>query len=150
MEDLGLSRLEGTGDNEIHEHVVVDGVTEYLGAPLLHDDYRGLTAWIARHNKYSTWEAHLYLKLRAEPIGVGVREFVRLDPFRRKRILRRVWARVPGRPILRFFAWYVARRGFLDGRAGFVFCVLMSYYEFTVGLKIRELESTRAAEDGAR
>ncbi len=45
-----------------------------------------------------------------------------------------------GRPI-RFLVWYVARGGFLDGRPGFVFCVLMSYYEFIIGAKLRELES---------
>ena len=140
MEDLGLHELEGTGDNEIHEHVEVDGRVGFLTSPLLHEDYRGLTRWLDRHNAYATWEAELYRKFRREPIGVGPLGFLRLDPFRRKRVLRRVWVRLPGRPFLRFFIWYVLRRGFLDGRVGFVFCVLMSYYEFVIGAKLRELE----------
>ena len=70
---------------------------------------------------------------------------MRLDPARRKRVLRRIWVRLPFRPALRFFVWYVVRRGFLDGRAGFVFCVLMSYHEFIIGAKIRELERSLAA-----
>lgn len=143
MEDLGLHDLPGTGDNEIHEHVEVDGRVGFLSEPLLHDDYRGLTAWLDRHNRYTTWEAHLYRKLRAEPVGFGPSGFWRLDPFRRKRLLRRVWVRLPFRPAVRFFTWYVLRRGFLDGRAGFVFCVLMSYYEFIIGAKLRELDATR-------
>jgi glycosyltransferase involved in cell wall biosynthesis len=140
VEDLGLHDLSGTGDNEIHEHIVLEGKVGYLRSPLLHDDYRGLTAWLDRHNKYATWEAHLYRKLRKEPIGVGPIELLRLGPFERKRVLRRIWVRLPFRPALRFFVWYVLRRGFLDGRAGFVFCVLMSYYEFIIGAKLRELE----------
>jgi glycosyltransferase involved in cell wall biosynthesis len=140
MEDLELHDLPNTGDNEIHEHVTVAGATGYLRTPLRHDDYRGLTAWLDRHNKYATWEAHLYRKFRHEPIGVGPVGFLRLDPFRRKRVLRRVWVRLPFRPGIRFLVWYGGRRGFLDGREGFVFCVLMSWYEFIIGAKMRELE----------
>jgi glycosyltransferase involved in cell wall biosynthesis len=140
MEDLELHDLPGTGDNEIHEHFVVQGRTGYLRTPLRHDDYRGLTAWLDRHNRYATWEAHLYRKFRAEPLGVGPVGFLRLDAFRRKRVLRRLWVRLPFRAGIRFLVWYVGRRGFLDGRQGFVFCVLMSYYEFSIGAKLRELD----------
>ena len=145
VEDLGLSDLPGTGDNEIHEHIEVAGATGFLRAPLLHDDDRGLSAWLERHNKYATWEAHLYRKLRSEPVGVGAIGFFRLDAFRRKRVLRRVWVRLPGRPLLRFATWYFARRGFLDGRQGFIFCVLMAYYEFIIAAKMRELAVADAA-----
>ncbi len=139
FEDLGLHELPGTGDNEIHEHLIPVGRALFLREPFLHDDDRGLTAWLDRHNKYATWEAHLYRKLRGERIGTGPIGFFRLNPFQRKRVLRRVWVRLPFRPALRFFVWYVLRRGFLDGRPGFVFCVLMSYYEFIIGAKLREL-----------
>ena len=141
MEDLGLENLPGTGDNEIHEHFVTDGEAGFLRTPFLHDDYRGLTAWLERHNKYATWEAHVYRKFRSEPVAVGPLELLRLDAFRRKRVLRRVWARLPLRPLIRFFVWYVLRRGFLDGRPGFIFCVLMGYYEFIIGAKLKELEA---------
>jgi hypothetical protein len=146
FEDLGLYELSRTGDNEIHEHIVVDGRTAFLKTALLHEDYRGLTEWLERHNRYATWEAHLYRKFRSEPIGVGPVGFLRLDPVRRKRVLRRVWSRLPARPLLRLFVWYVLRRGFLDGRQGFVFCVLMSYYEFIIGEKLRELERRQSGD----
>ena len=148
MEDLQMADLPGTGDNEIHEHIEVAGTTAYLRAPLLHDDDRGLTAWLSRHNTYATWEAHVYRKFRNEPLGFGLPSFLRLDAFRRKRALRRIWVRLPGRPLLRFVTWYVARRGFLDGWQGFTFCVLMSYYEFTIGAKMCELR-TRDAQNVA-
>lgn len=148
MEDLQMNDLPGTGDNEIHEHIEVVGSAGFLRAPLLHDDDRGLTAWLDRHNKYATWEAHVYRKFRDEPIGIGPLSFLRLDAFRRKRVLRRIWVRLPGRPLMRFATWYIVRRGFLDGRQGFIFCVLMSYYEFIIGAKMREL-SSRAVQERA-
>jgi glycosyltransferase involved in cell wall biosynthesis len=140
FEDLGLHDLPGTGDMEVHEHVALRGRVGFLKTPLLHDDYRGLTPWLERHNRYATWEAHLYRKLRLEPVGVGPLALLRLDPLRRKRALRRIWVRLPFRSPLRFFVWYALRGGFLDGRPGFVFCVLMGYYEFVIGAKIWELE----------
>jgi glycosyltransferase involved in cell wall biosynthesis len=142
IEQLGLEAIPGLDrDSKVHEHVVVDGRRGFLRAPLLHDDYKGLTAWLDRHNGYSTWEAHLYRAFRREPIGVGPFGFLKLDAFQRKRVLRRIWVRLPFRTPLRFFIWYVARRGFLDGRPGFAFCVLMSYYEYIIGAKLRELDA---------
>lgn len=140
MEDLGLEGVPGTGDNEIHEHIRVEGRLGFLKQPLLHEDYRGIGPWIDRHNRYATWEAHLYLRFQREPIGVNPLQFIRLDPFRRKRVLRRVWVRMYARPLLRFIVWYFFRGGVLDGREGYIFCVLMAWYEFLIGLKVRELK----------
>ena len=44
---------------EVHERVLVDGVTGRLPTPLVHEDFKGLEAYIDRHNRYSTWEARL-------------------------------------------------------------------------------------------
>jgi glycosyltransferase involved in cell wall biosynthesis len=151
MEDLGLSDLPGTGDNEIHEHVVVDGSVGFLEHQLDHDDYRSLAAWLERHNRYSTWEAHLYRRFLHEPLGIGPLGFFQLDFLERKRVLRRLWVRLPLRAPLRFLIWYVGRGGFRDGRPGLVYSTLMGYYEFITGVKLRELEesSSSGALDGA-
>jgi hypothetical protein len=143
LEDLGLNELPGTGDNEIHEHFQLEGSIGFLQHPLMHKDYRGITAWVDRHNKYATWEAHMYRLLREEPIGISPWRFLRLDPFRRKRVLRRLWARTPARPPLRFFIWYLAKGGWRDGLVGLIFCSLMAFYELIINIKLRELESGR-------
>lgn len=139
IEDLGLHDLPGTGDNEIHEHFIIAGNTGFLTNPLLHNDYRGIGAWIERHNKYATWEAHLYRRWRTEPVGFR-RDCLR-DPVARNRMLRRIWVRLPGRPVLRLFIWLVGKRAIRDGSAGLVYCFLMGWYELIVGLKLRELEA---------
>lgn len=141
IENVGLNDLAGTGDNEIHEHFQVRGSIGFLSAPLLHNDFRGITAWIARHNKYATWEAHMYRQLREEPIGVRPWQLMNIDPFRRKRVLRRYWVRTPARPVLRFLIWYLGKGGWRDGRVGLIFCALMAFYEFMISLKLHELEA---------
>jgi len=41
---------------------------------------------------------------------------------------------------LKFLYLYVIKRGFLDGRSGFTYCVLQSIYEYMIALKMKELE----------
>jgi glycosyltransferase involved in cell wall biosynthesis len=132
-----------TGDNEVHEHVIVSGRVSYLHAPLLHEDLRPIRAWIDNHNRYSDWEAQVYVQMRREPLQFTA--FLRSEPVWRKRMLKRLWVRLPFRPILRFFLYYLARRGILDGRQGFQYAVLMAYYEFLISLKLREFRSASSA-----
>jgi glycosyltransferase involved in cell wall biosynthesis len=138
IEDLGMADLPGTGDNEIHEHFQLQGSVGFLRAPLLHDDYRGIGPWIDRHNRYATWEAHLYARLRAEPLGVDPRRL--RDPIKRNRLLRRVWVRLPARPLLRFCVWYFGKRAFRDGMNGLLYSTLMAWYELLIGLKLAEID----------
>jgi glycosyltransferase involved in cell wall biosynthesis len=132
----------GTGDNEVHEHVVLRGRTGRLSTPLRHEDRRPLRAWVDNHNRYSDWETHVYRSLRSEPLGV--RALLSGGPGRwRHNGLKRLWVRLPCRPLARFAAFYLVRRGFLDGRAGFRYGVLMAFYEYLIGLKLREAEPPR-------
>ena len=59
-----------------------------------------------------------------------------------------MWVRLSFRPFLRFVVWYFFRLGILDGRQGYVFCLLMAWYELLVGLKIEELKKARKATLG--
>jgi len=40
---------------------------------------------------------------------------------------------------------YVLKRGFLDGRAGFRYAVLQSFYEYMIVLKVKELSAREQA-----
>ena len=43
-------------DMEVHERLITNGPVGSLKMPLIHEDFKGLEAYIDRHNKYSTWE----------------------------------------------------------------------------------------------
>jgi glycosyltransferase involved in cell wall biosynthesis len=134
-------RLGRYDDREVHEHVVLKGRAAYLRADLLHLDHRGLEAYIARHNRYSTLEATARFKAeRHAPDRAMLPVSLLASPVQRKRFLReRIWPWVPAKPLVLFLYMYVLRRGFLDGRAGLALCVFHAFQEFMVGLKLAEL-----------
>ncbi len=118
---------------------IVDGETGHLQNRFLHYNFsKGLTEWFEKHNKYSLSEAKEGLKaLREQDPDVSV--------FSKDRALKRVALknlalRLPGRPFAKFFYLYILKRGFLDGRAGFTYCILQSIYEYLIDLKMWELK----------
>jgi hypothetical protein len=52
--------------------------------------------------------------------------------------------RMPLRPLVMFFLLYIAKRGFLDGRAGLTFVVLRCIYEYMIVLKVKEHEAQKS------
>lgn len=141
-ENLHTAAIANTGDNEVHEHVVIqEGQVGYLRHDMLHIDFRDLFHWLERHNRYSSWEAQVYYNLLngvegAETIGASLSG----NALQRKRFLKKLWVRLPFRPFLRFFLFYIVRLGFLDGRAGYIYGRLLSQYEYQIGVKLLELQ----------
>lgn len=133
--DLGDT---GSGDNEVHEHVVLSsGRAGYLKSDFLHYAYPNLTTWIEKHNRYSSWEAHAM----AAGISGGVSASIRGDPIQRRRWIKQVVRFMPFRPAMRFIYSYVLQRGFLDGYPGYVMCRLLAWYEFISIVKHKELKA---------
>ncbi len=140
-EKLDAEEAENAGDVEVHEHVVLDGRADYLRHDLRHEDFKSIYHFIERHNRYSNWDAKVYYNF-AHGIEGGQRIRASLfgSPLERKRYIKRLWARLPFRPLLRFFWMYVVRGGFLDGRPGLIFCTLMTMHEAVISAKIYEEE----------
>jgi glycosyltransferase involved in cell wall biosynthesis len=143
-ENLHTDPAPNTGDNEVHEHVVLEGSASYLSADMLHIDYRDLYHWLERHNRYSNWEARVYYNLlngmdEAGTVGDRTPDWWN-NAVQRKRFLKRLWVRLPCRPLLRFVLFYILRLGFLDGRAGYTYARLLSQYEYQIGVKLYELQ----------
>ncbi|NJM46135.1 MAG: glycosyltransferase family 2 protein [Alkalinema sp. RU_4_3] len=140
-ENLNTEGIRNTGDNEVHEHVVMAGKVGHLKEDMLHIDFRDMYQWIARHNRYSNWEAQVYLNTLT---GQGKDGTIGANLFgtavQRKRFLKKIWVRLPFKPFLRFVLAYVIRLGFLDGRAGYIYARLLSQYEFQIGVKLFELQ----------
>lgn len=142
-ENLGTEGIRNTGDNEVHEHVIIapeDGKVGYLKEDMLHIDFRDIYEWLARHNRYSNWEAQVYLNLlegRGEKGTIGGDLFG--DSVKRKRALKKIWVRLPFKPLIRFVLSYILQFGFLDGYPGYVYARLLSQYEYQIGVKLYEL-----------
>ncbi|MDF5714344.1 MAG: glycosyltransferase family 2 protein [Rhizonema sp. NSF051] len=140
-ENLHTEDIPNTGDNEVHEHVILTGKAGYLKNDMVHEDFRDLYHWIERHNRYSNWEARVYLNLltaKNQSDTIGANLFG--DAVQRKRFLKKVWVRLPFKPILRFILSYIVQRGFLDGKAGYIYARLLSQYEYQIGIKLYEIK----------
>jgi glycosyltransferase involved in cell wall biosynthesis len=139
-ENLHTEEIRNTGDNEVHEHVILTGSVSYLKNDILHIDFRDIYHWLERHNRYSNWEARVYFNLlnSSDDSGtIGANLFG--DAVQRKRFLKKVWVRLPFKPTLRFIWFYFIRLGFLDGKAGYIYGRLLSQYEYQIGIKLYEL-----------
>src|ERR1043166_7253924 len=139
-EQLEIDDGATSGDNEVHEHVLLNGRAEHLSAPMEHYAFPDIATFIEKHNRYSSWEAAAAGKLhqregektlRAIPFGTAVE---------RKRWLKKITTRAPFRPTLRFLYHYVWKQGFRDGYRGWVFCRLLAWYERMIQLKEREMK----------
>lgn len=140
-------RLGRYEKRQVHEHVVLQGKAGYLRHDLIHDDHRGLTEWISRHNLFSSLEANERLQSLAGTEEGGFRGKLFGGPIERRRFLKeRVFLGLPAKPVLWFLYLYLARLGFLDGRAGLRFCLLQGIQEYWTCLKLAE----RLCEKGPR
>ena len=109
----------------------------YLREPYIHYPFSsGFDQWVLKHNRYSAQEARQEL----DDTSASLRELVSPDKIMRRRALKTLAARLPGRAAVKFAYLYLLKRGFRDGSAGLTYCVLQSTYEFLISLKRRELE----------
>jgi len=137
-ERLEIASGGQSGDNEVHEHVLLEGPTRYLAEPMLHYAFPNLDVWIEKHNRYSAWEARVVSALHDE---AGHRT-LKSSPFgtnlEKKRWLKKLARSVPGRPLLRFGYHYILKQGFRDGYRGWVLSWLLAWYEFVSSAKAWE------------
>lgn len=119
----------------------IDGPVGNLTNDYLHFPFsKGLSDWVWRHNRYSSYEAEETIKsLNASDLKPS--ELFSSDRMRRRSALKRLSFRLPFRPALKFVYLYFAKGGLLDGREGFHYCLLQTIYEFLIVLKLQELRS---------
>jgi len=128
-------------DMEVHERLIVDGEVGALETPLIHEDFKGLEAYIDRHNRYSTWEAHLRRAYLSD--GTYGEDAVEATLFgnaqERRRFLKKIAIQVPFEPLLWFLYHYIFRLGILEGRPGLIASQIRRHYIASVRAKMYEL-----------
>jgi glycosyltransferase involved in cell wall biosynthesis len=126
-------------EREYNEEYIAAGRVGYLNGHLHHFPFnKGMAHWFDRHNRYSSLEASLTLKMRGERIALLA--LFSSDPTVRRRTLKQIACHLPFRPLLVFLYLYVLRLGLMDGRAGFYFARMRAGYEMLIDLKIIELK----------
>lgn len=122
-----------------------------LREPYVHHNFsRGVSDWVTRHNRYSTDEARRLCQGEDAAPALSTGSAVSAGSAEsRQQWRKRLAARLPFRPIFRFLYLYVWRRGFLDGRQGFDYCVLMSFYDYLTRLKAREMAAATRGDSSA-
>ena len=128
-----------SGDNEVHEHVVVQGQTSRLNAEMDHYAFPDIAAFVEKHNRYSNWEARVAME---RSIGKSA-DNLQMGGVGLKRRLKALSHHLPFRPSLRFFYVYLWGLGFLDGKRGYYFARLHAMYELLCVAKEQELRYLR-------
>jgi glycosyltransferase involved in cell wall biosynthesis len=131
---LGHARFTGG----VWEHFEAGTKVGRISFPYDHfANSKGLSDWLARHDRYSTWDAEKIV----DYLSTG--DDGRLGTTRKlglRRWAARLW---PIRPWVRFAQMYFVRLGFLEGGAAFAFCLLYFFYDWMTVVKIVELRRRR-------
>lgn len=106
------------GGVEPHEKPIVDGATESLGGELEHYTYKNMDEQLSRLHAFST---------------IAAREEYQLGR-------RATWKSLLFNPILRMLKFYVLKRGFREGMAGFIVAAFEGYYTLMKYAKLWEHE----------
>ena len=125
-----------SGDNEVHEHVVVKGETGRLKTEMNHYAFPNIGVFVEKHNRYSNWEARVALEHYLHRSDAALQD----GQVGGRRKLKALSHKLPFRPTLRFLYVYIFQRGFLDGAEGYYFARLHAMYEFLCVAKTAELK----------
>jgi glycosyltransferase involved in cell wall biosynthesis len=128
-----------SGDNEVHEHVVVKGRTGRLRCEMDHYAFPSVDVFMEKHNRYSNWEARVALDRHLK----GSSQSLQSKEVGKLRRLKLLSQRLPFRPLQRFLYVYLWQRGFLDGRPGWHFARLHAVYEYLCVVKTIELKKQK-------
>jgi len=95
-------------ERQVHEVVILDGKEGTLDHPMIHYNYRDLTHFIGKQQRYVAYDARILFEQGIRP---KLRNFI-LQP-------------------LRHFYWrFVTLKGYQDGWHGLKLSVLMAWYEY--------------------
>lgn len=129
----------------INEEYHADGLIGDLKHHINHYPFNnGLSAWVEKHNRYSTMEAQHALDGEVEHCPLTY--LFSMDPVKRRKLQKQIIYSLPFRPLVVFILFYVLRGGFLDGMAGLRISLLKSFYELLIVYKIDESKRVKSGK----
>ncbi|MGO9376404.1 MAG: glycosyltransferase family 2 protein [Syntrophobacteraceae bacterium] len=132
-------------ERTVNEHLIVEGTVGRLEHDFIHEDRKGISDWIVKHNRYAAMEAQELFRASSSAGEIDARLFG--TQAQRKRWLRnRIYNHLPPliRPFAFFFYRYILRGGFLDGRAAFIFHFMQTlWFPLLVDVKFIEMKKQR-------
>lgn len=139
----GFGEME---DRLMDEHITVaTGRVIYARCDSEHHDYKDLSRFIEKHNKYATAEARQYLQRKDSVRVEGLAKGARIKRY----IKYGIYYKLPAgfRAKLYYFYRYYLLLGFLDGREGKIYAFLQAYwYRYLVDAKIYEQQKRDSFE----
>ncbi len=136
------SRFVARGHGQYLDHAVHN--VGRLRHPYDHYNFsKGVSEWVEKHNRYSTAEA-IEMASSQVTFSAAFRHLFKAhtrEDF--QQAVKTMASFLPLRPLVRFIYLYCWKWGFLDGRPGFDYCVLMAFYECMINLKQREIAQGR-------
>jgi len=100
---------------------------------------KGVSEWVDKHNRYSTAEALQNTGSRSSFRAAIARFVTAHSREASQQALKDLAAAIPFRPLVKFLYLYIWKWGFLDGRPGFNYCLLMAFYEVMIDMKRQEI-----------
>jgi glycosyltransferase involved in cell wall biosynthesis len=131
-------------DDEFDYRFYVKGATAKLQHDILEENRNEwrISFFVEKHNKFATEQATEEVKRRARGQKYLVSVTPCGNPDQRILWLKTIWYKVPlyVRPFLYFFYRYFLRLGFLDGKEGFIFHFLQSFwFRLLVDIRMEEI-----------
>lgn len=142
-------------ERTVNEHIRVDGKVIRFEGNLDHRDLRGVSDWIAKHDRYARLEAKELLEAeirRKRGESVGAAKLLGTQAERKRWIREKIWNNILPplvRPFIYFFYRYFLRFGFLDRREGFVYHFLQGlWFPFLIDVYYLEQKRNEASCGG--
>ena len=118
-------------DMEVHEHPVIEGKVGVIKSKIDHQDFKGTSNFVLKHNEYASWEAARFLKAIQKPDASAKWTWKQKMKYRLMRSVLII-------PIF-FFGSYIVYRGFRDGARGFAHAILRMSYYTQIYCRIKEI-----------
>ena len=111
----------------------VQGEIKDIANDLIDENLKGIEEWFDRQNRYASKEAEF--ELDQEKSGLRADKLFSSNALTRRAALKRLAGQIPARGLIYFLYSYFYRLGFLDGKAGFVFCIMKALYQSQIAIK---------------